>query len=295
MRTLRANPIDSKPAFEPGPPLRICQIAFACCAALLPAALAGAADDASDPRTEYDCLIEARQSIAVRSPVEGVIESILVQRGELVKKGTLLATLSSGPERAALDLARSRATMEGEIKSAEARVELARKKWERADELQKKNFVSENARDEAQAEYRLATEQLRLARENRRLAELDVNRAKEVLAQRSLKSPVNGVVVEVMLRPGELMSSNQKDPIMKLVEIDPLNVELVLPVSQFGRVKLGQPAEVRPEEPVGGKHRARVEVVDSVVDAASGTFGVRLRLPNPGYRIPAGVKCKAHF
>ena len=58
--------------------------------------------------------------------------------------------------------------MEGELKSAEARVELTRKKWERADELQKKNFVSANARDESEAEYRLATEQLRAARENRR-------------------------------------------------------------------------------------------------------------------------------
>ena len=262
---------------------------------MLPAALAGAADDKLGPRTEYDCLIEPRQSIDVRSPVEGVIESIRLQRGELVKKGTLVATLSSGPERAALDLARSRASMEGELKSAEARVTLARKKWERADELHKMNFVSANARDEAEAEYRLATEQLRLARENRRLAELDVNRAAEVLAQRSIKSPVDGVVVEVLLRPGELMSSNQKNPIMKIVEIDPLNVEMVLPVSQFGRIKLGQLAEVLPEEPVGGRHSARVEVVDPVVDAASGTFGVRLRLPNPGNRIPAGVKCKARF
>jgi len=262
---------------------------------LLSAPQAGAAEDGDAPRAEYDCMIEARQSIAVRSPVEGVIESILVQRGDVVKKGALVATLSSGPERAALDMARSRATMQGEIKSAEARVDLTRKKWERAEELVKRNFVSENARDEAQAEYRLATEQLRQARENRRLAELDMNRAKEVLAQRSIKSPVNGVVVEIMLRPGELMSSNQKDPIMKIVEVDPLNVELVLPVSQFGRIKVGQHADVLPEQPVGGSHSARVEVADHVVDAASGTFGVRLRLPNPGNRIPAGVKCKARF
>jgi len=290
-----ANPIDSEPVFEPGPTLRIFRIALVSCAALLFAVFAAAAEDASGARTEYDCMIEARQTIAVRSPVEGIIESIGVQRGELVKKGTLVATLSSGPERAALELARSRAGMVGELKSAEARVGLSRKKWERADELQKKNFVSENARDEAEAEYRLATEQLRAARENQRLAELDVNRAREVLAQRSIKSPVSGVVVEVMLRPGELMSSNQKDPIMKIVEIDPLNVELVLPVSQFGKVKVGQLADVLPEEPVGGRHRAQVEVVDQMVDAASGTFGVRLRLANPGYRIPAGVKCKARF
>lgn len=270
------------------------RIAPACIAALLCAGRA-LADDAPPAPREFDCLIEARQTIDVRTSVEGVIETIHVQRGELVKKGALVATLASGPEKAALDMARSRAGMQGEIKAAEARVELTRKKWERAAELQKKNFVSESARDEAEAEYRLATEQLRAARENQRLAELDVARAREVLAQRSIRSPVSGVVVDVMLRPGELMSSNQKNPIMKIVEVDPLNVELVLPVSQFGRVKLGQVAEVHPEEPVGGSHKARVEIVDPVVDAASGTFGVRLRLPNPGNRVPAGVKCKVRF
>jgi RND family efflux transporter MFP subunit len=243
----------------------------------------------------YDCLIEARQSIDVRSSVDGVIDKLYVRRGDKVKKGQPLATLASGPERAALELARSRASMVGEIRSAEAKVDLAKKKWQRAEELLQKNFVSVNARDEAKSEYRLAIEQLRAATENQKLAQLDVERAQAVLAQRSIKSPINGVVVEVMLRPGDLMSSNQKDPIMKLVEVDPLNVELVLPVSQYGKIKAGQRAVVMPEEPVGGKHAARVEIVDPVVDAASGTFGVRLRLPNPGDRIPAGIKCRVQF
>jgi RND family efflux transporter MFP subunit len=263
--------------------------------AWLLAGAALAAGPAAPAAEEYDCMIEARQSIEVRSPVEGVIDTIYVRRGDSVKRGQLLATLASGPERAALDLARSRAAMQGELKAAEARLELARKKWERAEELQKKNFVSQNARDEALAEYRLADEQLRAARENQRLAELDMKRAAEVLSQRSIRSPVNGLVVEILLRPGELMSSNQKNPIMKVVEVDPLNVELVLPVGLYGKLKRGQRAEVLPEEPVGGKHVAQVEVVDRVVDAASGTFGVRLRLPNPRNEIPAGVKCRARF
>jgi RND family efflux transporter MFP subunit len=267
--------------------LRIIPISLAFCVLLAPAAALAA--------EEYDCLIEARQSIELRSSVEGVIDSIRVQRGQLVKKGELVATLDSGTERAALAVARSRASMEGDIKQAEARVELTRKKWERAAELQKKNFVSANARDEAEGDYRLAKEQLRSALENQRLAQLDVKRAEQVVDQRLIRSPVNGVVVEVLLRPGELMSSNQKNPIMKLVEVDPLNVELVLPVSRFGSIKTGQPAEVFPEQPVGGQYSAKVEVVDPVVDAASGTFGVRLRLPNPGNRIPAGVKCRARF
>jgi len=265
---------------------------LACCAGLV-LSCAVLAQPALAP--EYDCLIEARQALDIRSPVEGVIEAVHVQRGAPVKKGQTLAMLFSGPERAVLDLARSRAGNEGEIKSAQARVDITKKKWERAEELVKKNFVSENARDEAEAEYRLATEQLRVAQENRRLAELEVKRAEEVLAQREIRSPVTGVVVDVLLRPGELTSSNQKDPIVKLVQIDPLNVELILPVKAYGSIKAGQRAWVMPEAPVGGKYIARVEVVDPMFDAASGTFGVRLTLPNPDRKIPAGLKCRARF
>lgn len=244
---------------------------------------------------EFDCVIEARQEVDVRTSAEGVIESVFVRRGDTVRKGALLAKLSSGPEQATLDLARSRATMDGEVKAAETRMEITKKKWERSEELYKKNFVSADAKEEAEAEYRLAREQWRAANDNRKLAELEVKRAEEVLAQRSIHSPVTGVVVALLLRPGELASSNQKDPIMTLMEIDPLNVELVLPVSQYGRIKVGQRAKVMPEQPVGGSYTATVEVVDPTVDAASGTFGVRLKLPNPGNRVPAGVKCRAGF
>ena len=265
---------------------------LACCVGLL--ASGGAlAQPALVP--EYDCLIEARQTVDIRSPVEGVIETVYVARGASVRRGQMIAVLFSGPERAALDLARSRAGNEGELKAAEARVDITRKKWERAEELVKKAFVSANARDEAEAEYRLALEQLRVAQENRRLAELEVKRAQEILAQREIRSPVAGVVVDVLLKPGELTSSNQKDPIVKLMQIDPLNVELILPVREYGRIKTGQRAWVMPEAPVGGKYVARVEVVDPVFDAASGTFGVRLTLPNPERKIPAGLKCRARF
>ena len=44
-----------------------------------------------------------------------------------------------------------------------------------------------------------------------------------------------------------------------------------------------------------GSHRARVTVVDKLIDAASGTLGVRLQLPNPNNKIPAGIKCSVVF
>ena len=244
---------------------------------------------------EFDCLIEARQQVEIRSPVEAVIESVQVQRGDLVKKGQVIATLESGPERAALELARSRSTMQGELRAAEARVDLAQKKMLRAEELYKQNFVSVNARDEAEAEFRFSTEQLRQSKENQKLAELELQRSTEVLAMRTIKSPFSGVVVEVLQKPGEFSSTNLKDPIVRLAEIDPLHVEVILPVALYGRIKVGAQAQVLPEQPVGGRYSATVKVVDRVIDAASGTFGVRLELPNRNREIPAGARCRVRF
>jgi len=45
----------------------------------------------------------------------------------------------------------------------------------------------------------------------------------------------------------------------------------------------------------GGTYTAKVVIVDRVIDAASGTFGVRLEIPNPKYELPAGLKCRVIF
>ncbi|HZN86292.1 MAG TPA: efflux RND transporter periplasmic adaptor subunit [Burkholderiales bacterium] len=268
------------------PPL-IRPIVCACAALLAASAPAGA--------QEFDCMIEARQAVEIRSPVEAVIEQVHVKRGDTVTRGQLLVTLAAGPERAQLELAQSRARMQGEIKSAEARLDIAQKKAQRSAELFKQSFISANARDESQAELQLATEELRRVRETQKLNELEARRAYEVVAMRSIRSPLAGVVVEVMLKPGEFGAITFKDPIMKLAQIDPLHVEVVLPVSQYGQVKAGQKASVMPEAPVGGRYETRVALVDKVVDAASGTFGVRLELRNRKFEIPAGVRCRVQF
>jgi multidrug efflux pump subunit AcrA (membrane-fusion protein) len=146
--------------------------------------------------------------------------------------------------------------------------------------------------DEAETAKILGELGLLEAHENRRLAELDLQRASVVLALRTIRSPITGVVVERLLSPGEFVS---QAAILKIARIDPLRVEVFVPVAMLGRVRLGMLGEVRPEPPVNGVYEARVTIVDRVVDAASGTFGVRLELPNPDYRLPAGLKCKVRF
>ena len=109
----------------------------------------------------------------------------------------------------------------------------------------------------------------------------------------TIRSPIHGVVVERSLGPGEY--AFDQSHLLTVSQIDPLNVEVWVPLSQFGRIHRGTLAEVYPEDPVGGRYPAIVTVVDQVFDAASGTIGIRLELSNPDYAIPAGLKCQVRF
>lgn len=67
------------------------------------------------------------------------------------------------------------------------------------------------------------------------------------------------------------------------------------PVNLLPSVKIGIKAKVIPEAPIGSQYTVGAKIADRVIDAAKGTFGVRLELPNPNHRLPAGLKCKVIF
>lgn len=241
---------------------------------------------------ELDCVIEPRSRVTLSSPLQAVVEMVAVDRGDVVEKDQIVATLESSVERAAVASAAARAGMEGRVRSRQARLDFAERGLLRSTELSKKSAISVQQLDEAENEKKAAEGDLLEAKEERQLAGLELARAKAALELRSIRSPVRGVVVKRILSPGEFADPPQ---ILELAELDPLRVEVFAPVAWLGRVDVGQRAEVIPEAPVGGTHEARVSVVDRVVDAASGTYGIRLDLPNPGYALPAGLRCRVRF
>jgi membrane fusion protein (multidrug efflux system) len=214
---------------------------------------------------EFECLLEPHEVVNVSSPVAGLLDSVYVERGDQVDKGQIIAKLKSDVERAAVDLSRARA-------------EFGQRKVVRNKELIKQELISSSEKDELETESRTA--------------QLELRQAEAVLNQRTIKSPIDGVVVERFLSAGEFV---QSDPILKIAQLNPLNVEVIVPVNRFGGIHKGMKAKVRPEALVNGDFKAKVVIVDRVIDAASGTIGVRLELPNPHYRIPAGLKCRVTF
>ena len=244
----------------------------------------------------FDCLIEPRQTVDVRAASEGLIVKMNVQRGDIVKAGQVLVELDSGLERANADLTRFKAATEATIHSKESRLEFATVKSSRREHLARQSYVSAQDRDESLAEKKVAEADLVEARDNKRMAELEHRRALEQLRLRSIKSPFDGVVVDRMMNVGDLADNRDlRKPVLKIAEISTLHVEALLPASAHGAVQPEQAVEVIPDLPGGHKYPAKIRVIDRVMDAASGTFGVRMELPNPSLRIPAGVKCKVRI
>jgi RND family efflux transporter MFP subunit len=255
--------------------------------------VAGAAGAKAGP-PQYECLIEPIQVVDLRSSAEGLLQRVTVQRGDPVRKGQVLAELQSHAESLAVESAAHRAQMEGPILAAQNRIAYATRKLWRAEELQKRNMVSAQARDEAETELRLAQSELQVAQENQALARLEHQRAVAQLAMRKMVSPFNGVVVDRMLNPGDLAEAGTgRKPVLKLAQIDRLRVDIVLPSALGGKVKPG--AQVVVVAHGGMRHDATVRLVDKVVDAASGTLVARAELPNPTGEVLSGVRCKAEF
>ena len=201
---------------------------------------------------QFDCLMDPSLVVEIGSAEVGIIEDISVQRGDIVTKGQLVAKLESGAEQAALDY---QATV-----------------------------------DAATSQHQQAILELRQAEFEKRLAVLEETRVAAQLSRREIHAPVDGIVITRMIGPGEYVFAQA--PVIQIARIDPLHIEVFLPTDLFNNVEIGQIAKVMPAAPIGGEYEAEVIAVDRVFDAASDTFGVRLKMDNPEGRLVAGIDCK---
>ena len=241
----------------------------------------------------FDCVIEPQQTVKLSSAVSGVIREVTVDRGAAVKGGQVVARLEAGVEEANLALAQAKASSDATIKSAEAKLDFLQRKHVRTEELVAKNVATTATYEENLANARMAEQDLRIAQLNAQIAQLEVNQSRAVVEQRVLRALFDGIVTEVLLHPGEYR--NDQSPVLTLAQVDPLRVEVFVPTRFYNQIRNQASAVIEPEAPIGGTYSATVTVVDRVLDAASGTFGVRLKLPNPEHLLPAGLKCKIRF
>lgn len=212
-----------------------------------------------------DCMMEPNVMVELSSPVTGVLGTLSVDKSDEVKKGQVIATLKSDIEQV-------------NVKTSAQRLKLSDSEYKRAVELYDANAITQSEKEQLD--------------NDKKLAELELSYAKTSLALRQIKSPIDGVVVRRYFTPGEYVANK---PIIRLAQLNPLRIEVVSSVENYGKIVKGMQARIIPEFGSYDDLVAEVVVVDKVIDAASGTFGVRLELDNKDYAIPGGLKCKVKF
>jgi RND family efflux transporter MFP subunit len=225
----------------------------------MPASLAAAGPSPA----QVSCVVLPNQHLNVASSVPGIIRAVSVQRGDFVRAGQPLMRVASDMESAQLKLAATKADM-------------LRRKLARNAEAIQKHLISDQERDQLESDARLAQQEYEVAR--------------RAVAQKTTVSPISGIVANRKAEPGQYAGT---DPVFELVSLNPLRVELVFRVGAYGTIKRGQTVAIDLGPPVNGTRRGTVAIVDRVIDARSGTFGVRVNLPNADLKIPSGVACKA--
>ena len=207
---------------------------------------------------------QPRERITISSPVEEVVEEVLVEEGDSVSKGDVLAKLLSRKQELAakkLDNLISKARFE-----YEAVKDLYEKKIEsRANYLEKKAILGG--------------------------FEVDKLMAENDVSDRLIKSPSDGVIVYRLIDPGE--SAEKVKALFELIDVSSLQLVFFLSTEHLDLFELGDHVGVEfPELKTNLSGKAVLKFIDPQVDSRSGLFRLRFEFDNKDAKIKPGVRVR---
>jgi len=226
--------------------------------------------------------VEARRNYVIGPTLAGRVARVLVDQGDTVKAGQLLAEMEPVDLDARLAAgAASAASAAQRVQSAEAalaeassRAQLAKNSADRYADLRKKNFVSQEATDAkaheaaaAQAARTAATATLAAAKEDVRRAQSELAGAGQNRAHLRLTSPVDGIVTARLAEPGSTVVAGQA--VVQVIDPNSLWLRVRVDQGRSNGLAVGLPAEIALRSHPGEKLTGHVERVDWVGDAVT--------------------------
>ncbi len=202
----------------------------------------------------------ANESVMIRPEVAGRVATIHFSEGQPVAAGAPLVTLDAAEVRAQLEASR-------------ADERLAQQRSERTAELFKKNFISQQALDDAREAWRKTT--ARRQEDEARMAKTE------------LRAPFAGIVGLRQISAGAYLRAG--DDIARLDKIDVMKLDFRIPETYLGKLTREQPVRLRVDAYPDERFQARVYAVETSVDEKTRTVMLRARVPNPGTRLKPGM------
>lgn len=216
----------------------------------------------------------------------GKIAEVSVEEGDQIQPGQVLIRQDITADEARLKALQIKADVVARVKLAETQLKQAEVEHERMANAAPTAY-STLERERARLEVEAAG--TRIVEENRQglAAEAEAQEQQVIIQHRVLQTPEPGIVQKVEAAVGEVFGP--ETPALRVVRIDPLYVEVIeAPAEDVRRLKVGDAVQVRLDAE-GPWVEARVNFIDPVGNAASGTLPFRLELPNPDGR-PAGMR-----
>src|SRR5436190_7011676 len=204
--------------------------------------------------------LRSDESITVRPEVAGRISEILFKEGERVPRGATLVRLDPSVNQA-------------EVQQGRANLKLAKSKYDRAVDLAKSNFISGQARDEAE--------------NNLRVAEAGLQLAEAKLAKMEIKAPFSGIIGLRVVSIGDY--AKEGSDIVNLESIDPLKVDFRVPEIYLKQIQVGQTLNVALDAMPGKTFDGKVFAVNPLVDAAGRAIVIRAVVRNPDTSLRPGM------
>jgi len=222
----------------------------------------------------------------------GRIAKVYFQEGDIVGAEQVLVQQDDGIERAQLAQIEAQSKNTSQIQASEASLAQKKVDLQKLEKAAAREAATELEVEHARLEVTIAELSLEVAKLQHEQDQHKCQEARIRVEHMQLKSPIAGSIEKVHVEPGE--SVNALADVVRVVQIDPLWIDVPVPLTTSRTLKLGQKAAVEFPEPAGRSIEGKVLFVAAVADAASGTLQVRVQVPNAARR-PAGEHVKVSF
>jgi RND family efflux transporter MFP subunit len=216
-------------------------------------------------------------SADVGSKTLGYLDTVLVDRGDRVKKGQLLATVRPS------DLPDQLAAARSSIAQIQAQAALAKANLDRDKELAPKGIVSQQELQQAQSQYDASQAALQAA-------QAQVGAVATRLGETRIESPIDGVVALRRLDPGALVGNQgSQNPILTVVRTDVLRVFVAVNERDAAGLSLDKQAHVELDALPGRSYAGKVVRVAPTFDPVTRTLEAEVQIANPEGELRPGM------
>lgn len=234
---------------------------------------------------DFQTFLKPNRENGVVPAKRDILLRLLVTEGDNVTKGQLLAEMDSRVLQARLGAAKQAASSEGEVLSARHLVTLRKSKLTSLEKLETRGNAKPQEVSAARTSLAMAKAQLQVAMEQKNLRVEEKKVIQAQIEETKLYSPFAGVVVQVHRHEGELVGGGSEEPVVTLVQLDPLLADFHIPLTEAEKLKKGSKVQLQTN---GQDTEAIVSFISPVVNAQSNTIMVRMTLPNPDRKLVGG-------